>query len=169
MMSIVSACQEENAEFKIVGNNLDYLVGKTSVSILDDLPLIELRYNISNPLLKFIKRLFDILLSAVVLFFIYPFIYFITKLKKEQTDFQKFIIQVPEVFSGKASFVGPKETPYKGNLYLGRKGLTGLWYTETSQGGDIEKLNIYYAKNQNIWLDMEILGKTLNKMWGSRT
>ena len=31
-----------------------------------------------------------------------------------------------------------------------------------------DKLDIYYAKNQNIWLDLEILGKTLNKMWSKK-
>jgi len=46
--------------------------------------------------------------------------------------------------------------------------LTGLWYIENSEGVDKNKLDIFYAKNQNIWLDLEILGKTLNKMWISR-
>jgi lipopolysaccharide/colanic/teichoic acid biosynthesis glycosyltransferase len=167
MISVVSACQEENAEFKIAGSNLDYIVGKTSVSILDDLPLIELKYNISNPLLKFIKGSFDYLLALVVLFFIYPFIYLIVTLSNKKTDFQKFILGVPKIFSGKISFVGPRDINLNKNLYLGKKGLTGLWYTENSEGKDAEKLDIYYAKNQNIWLDLEILGKTFNKMWGS--
>ena len=33
---------------------------------------------------------------------------------------------------------------------------------------EAEKLDFYYAKNQNIWLDLEILGRTLNKMWSKR-
>jgi lipopolysaccharide/colanic/teichoic acid biosynthesis glycosyltransferase len=53
-------------------------------------------------------------------------------------------------------------------MYLGKQGLTGLWYLEDSEEQDSDKLNIYYAKNQNIWLDIEILGKTLIKMWGTR-
>jgi len=46
-------------EFKISGTELDFIVGKTSVTMLDDIPLIEIHYNISGQLLKFIKRLFD--------------------------------------------------------------------------------------------------------------
>jgi GT2 family glycosyltransferase len=168
MMKIVSRCQDENVEFKLIGNNLDFIVGKTSVSMLDDIPLIQISYNISTPLMKFIKSAFDFTLSTFVLFFIYPFIYFITKVSKKQTIFRKFILSVPQVFIGKVSFVGPQKAESNGNLYLGKKGLTGLWFTENTDERDYEKLDIFYAKNQNVWLDLEILGKTLNKMWNTR-
>ncbi len=168
MMKIVSKCQDENVEFKLIGNNLDFIVGKTSVSMLDDIPLIQISYNISNSLLRFIKSLFDYTLSVLVLFFIYPFIYLITKVSKKQTIFRKFILNVPQVLTGKVSFVGPQKAESNGNLYLGKKGLTGLWFTENADERDYEKLNIFYAKNQNVWLDLEILGKTLNKMWNTR-
>ena len=59
MMSVVSASQNENTEFKIIGNNLDFLIGKASVSVLDEIPLIEIKYNITNPVMKFFKALFD--------------------------------------------------------------------------------------------------------------
>jgi hypothetical protein len=167
MMAIVADCQNENVEFKLIGNNLDFLVGKTSVSILEDMPLIEISYNISKPLSRFLKRLFDIVLAVVVLFFIYPFIYLISKLSKKQTEFKKFILNVPSIFSGRFTFVGPKAIQNSNNLFLGKKGLTGLWYIEGNEGTNNENLDIFYAKNQNIWLDLEILGKTLNKMWGS--
>ncbi len=165
MMTIVSSCQNENVEFKLVGNNLDFIVGKTSVSMLEDMPLVEINYNISRPLSKMIKSVFDRILAAVVLFFIYPFIYLKVKMSKKQKDFSEFILKVPYVFIGKQSFVGPENSEEKGKLYRGKKGLTGLWYIDNSEGVDKNKLDIFYAKNQNIWLDLEILGKTLNKMW----
>ncbi|RPI71050.1 MAG: glycosyl transferase, partial [Ignavibacteriales bacterium] len=168
MMTIVAKCQSENVEFKLIGNNLDFLVGKTSVSILEDIPLIQINYNISNPLLKFIKLIFDYTLSLLVLFFIYPLIYFLAKVSNKKTDFRKFILEVPRILSGEMSFVGPQSVNVNDRLYLGRKGLTGLWYTEDAEDTDHEKLDIFYAKNQNVWLDLEILGKTLNKMWGTR-
>jgi lipopolysaccharide/colanic/teichoic acid biosynthesis glycosyltransferase len=164
----VSKSQNDSIDFKLIGNNLDFLVGKTSVSILDDTPIIELNYNISSPLIKLIKRVFDISISLSVLFFIYPFIYLIVHISKKQNEFQEFILKIPKVFIGEFSFVGPFENINLNELYLGKKGLTGLWYIESSEGKDSDKLNIYYAKNQNIWLDIEILGKTLSKMWGTR-
>ena len=165
MMSIVSECQDIDIEFKIIGNSLDFLVGKTSVSFLDDLSLFDVQYNISNPLHKSIKSIFDYTIAALVLFFIYPFIYFASLVNKKKSDFKNFILSVPHIFSGKVSFVGPRNQSNTNNLYLGKKGLTGYWYIENSNGGNTEKLDILYAKNQNIWLDLEILAKTLNKMW----
>jgi GT2 family glycosyltransferase len=168
MMAIVARCQNENVEFKLVGNNLDFLVGKTSVSLLDDFSLIQVNYNISNPLMKFIKSVFDYILATLVLFLLYPFIYFISKVSKKKSEFRSLILGVPQIFSNKVSFVGPKETLNNRKLYLGKRGLTGLWYTENASDYEMEKLDIFYAKNQNVWLDLEILGKTLNKMWNRR-
>jgi GT2 family glycosyltransferase len=165
MMSIVAACQGETVEFKLVGNNLDFLVGKKSVSIMEDLSLIEINYNISNPASRLMKSILDFSLSAIVLFLVYPFIYLISRLTRNRSEFIKFILGVPSVFTGKASFVGPKNPAKGGSLYLGKKGLTGLWFIENSEGEETEKLDIFYAKNQNIWLDLEILGRSLNKMW----
>ena len=168
MMEIAARNKDENIEFKIIGKNLDFLVGKASVSILEDTPIIEFDYNISSTIIKIIKRSFDLVLSAIVLFFIYPFIYLTVHMSNKQSEFQKFILRVPKVLSGRCSFVGPECNNNNNELYLGKKGLTGLWYIENSEGHDSEKLDLYYAKNQNIWLDIEILGKTLNKLWGVR-
>jgi O-antigen biosynthesis protein len=169
MMTIVAKCQNENVEFKLIGNNLDFLVGKTSVSLLDDFSLIQVSYNISNPVMKFIKSSFDYASALLVLFLVYPFIYFTSKVSEKHSDFRNFILRVPQIFSGKVSFVGPKDSTGRNSLYLGKTGLTGLWYTENARDHELEKLDIFYAKNQNIWLDLEILGKTLNKMWGAGT
>ncbi len=165
IIEIVSANRDSNVEFKIVGSNLDFIVGKTAVTLLDDLPLFELNYNITSPLHKSIKRSFDVLTGLAVLFLIYPFIFFKVKLTGKQTDFSKLILGVPSVVSGSVSFVGPQNNPDEKSFYLGKKGLTGLWFTEPGDGQELERQNIFYAKNQNIWLDLEILGKTLIKIW----
>ncbi|MGB5847138.1 MAG: glycosyltransferase [Ignavibacteriaceae bacterium] len=168
MMAVVADCQNEPVEFKITGTEHDFIVGKTSVSMLDDIPLIEVNYNISSPSLKFIKRLFDITFGLFVLFFFYPFIYFISKLTKKKTNFRSFVLNVPAVVNGTKSFVGPKKIIPDKIYYMGKQGLTGFWYIENNTDVEVEKLDFYYAKNQNIWLDLEILGRTLNKMWSKR-
>jgi GT2 family glycosyltransferase len=165
MIEIVSGNRDKNVEFKIVGSNLDFIVGKTAVTLLDDLPVFELSYSITSPVQKFIKRSFDFIVSLAVLFLIYPFIFFKMKLSRKKTDFSQFILGSPSVFSGSISFVGPRESNNEKSFYLGKKGLTGFWYTEPGDKHEQERQNIFYAKNQNIWLDLEILGKTLIKMW----
>ncbi len=165
MMSIVSASKNINVDFKIVGSDMNFVVGKSSVSMLDDIPLVEVNYNISNPTVQTLKLIFDYTLSFLVLISFYPCIYFITKLSGKETDFRKLVLSVPSVISGKNSFVGPKQPLKFENEILGKTGLTGLWYIDEGTFTNSQKLDFYYVKNQNIWLDLEILGKTLNKMW----
>ena len=96
------------------------------------------------------------------------FVFLYVKMTKAGNDFINFMIQIPVVISGKKSLVGPKDNSYYKNLYIGKCGLTGLWYTELYNRQDVEeinKMNLFYAKNQNIWLDLEILGKTFAKMF----
>ena len=168
MMAVVANNQDETVEFKISGTGLDFIIGKTSVSMIDDIPLIDVYYNISSPMLKAIKRTFDLTLGLFVLFFIYPFIYFITKLDKKKTDFRSFILSIPAVVAGKRSFIGPNRDQSDNNIFMGKKGLTGYWYIDSTAGVESDKLDFYYAKNQSIWLDLEILGRSLNKMWNKK-
>ncbi len=168
MMEIVAKCRDENVEFKIAGNNLDFIVGKTSVTLLDDMPVIELNYNISQPKLKFIKTLFDFSVAVPAIFLIYPFIFIKSKALNKQSDFAKFVLGFPKIIRGKVSLVGPKYYEANHDNILGKAGLTGYWYIENENSEELEKLNFYYAKNQNIWLDLEILAKSLNKMWSKK-
>jgi hypothetical protein len=168
MMEIVGKCREENVEFKIVGNNLDFIVGKTAVTLLDDMPVIELNYNITQTQQRIIKALFDYSIVIPSLFLIYPFIFFKSKLKRGQTDLTKFVLGFPKILNGSASLVGPQFSEQSRDNFLGKTGLTGYWYIENENPEELEKLNFYYAKNQNIWLDIEILAKSLNKMWSNK-
>ncbi len=167
MMEIVAKCRDENVEFKIAGNSLDFIVGKTAVTMLDDMPVIDLNYNISQPQLKLIKTLFDYSIAIPSLFLIYPFIFFKSKVASKQSDFTKFVLGIPKIISGKVSLVGPNKSVSNEDNILGKTGLTGYWYIENENSEELEKLNFYYAKNQNIWLDLEILAKSLNKMWSN--
>ena len=166
MFSVVSLCQGENVEFMVAGSKLDYLVGKSTITMLDDIPLLKIHYNISAFTHTITKALFDRLLSFMILLFVFPFIYLIHRAAGKENDFIRFVLSVPGVLMGRKSFVGPRINSYYSDLYLGKTGLTGLWYTDSFDQFDEEeenKLNIFYARNQNIWLDLEILGKSLSK------
>ena len=171
MFSVVSMCQDENVDFLVSGSKVDYLVGKSMAGKIDDVPLLKVFYNISVPTHKFIKRSFDLFFSSVILLLLYPLVYFIHKVSGSNTDFINFILETPKVFSGKKSFVGPKSKSFYEDLFLGKPGLTGLWFIENVDDSDEDemvKLDLYYAKNQNLWLDLEILGRTFGKMFYSK-
>ncbi len=167
MFIIVSQSDNLNVEFLVAGTELDYLVGKSSVTMLENIPLLKVHYNISEASHKSIKAFFDFGFSLLMLL-IYPFAFVISLFQKEKGSFVKFILSVPAVFVGKMSFVGPQNNSKKTQLYLGKQGLTGLWFIEkdnSSTKNDFSKLDVYYAKNQNIWLDLDILGKSFSKMF----
>jgi hypothetical protein len=168
MFAIVSECYGENAEFLVAGKELNYLVGKSSITMLDDIPLLRVQYNISSYLHRAIKRTFDFVLGILILFLVYPFIYLIHKFTSKKNEFFRFILGIPKIVTGEKSFVGPKNSSFSGELYVGKIGLTGFWFIESSLESDSEesrKMEIFYAKNQNIWLDLEILGKSFSKMF----
>jgi GT2 family glycosyltransferase len=165
MMQIVSALKKEDVEFLVVGDDQDFIVGKTAVSIVEDIPLFEVKFNVSDFKMQIIKHSFDFIVAFIVLIFIYPFIFFKCKISKKKSDFDIFILKTPKVLIGKFSFVGPKNDIIDQKIFLGKKGITGFWYYETNEKDEIEKLDFYYAKNQNIWMDIEILTRSLKKMF----
>ena len=166
IFSAVSACNESNVDFMVAGKELDFMVGKSNITVLDDIPFLKLEYNISKPSHKFIKVLFDYSLSLLFLIF-YPPIFLWSRVSSKKSEFVIFILSIPSVLSGKKSIVGQFQIDNANELYIGKPGLTGLWFTESIDLKDkeeIKKLNIFYARNQNIWLDFEILGKAFSKM-----
>jgi len=168
MFAIVAESQGTNVEFLVAGKELDYLVGKSSITMLDDIPLVKVQYNISSLIHRFAKRSFDLAFSSLILILVFPFIYLFKKFISSKSDFIQFIHDVPGVFTGRNSFVGPRVVSFHDDLYVGKPGLTGYWYVENLSQNDadeIKKLDIFYAKNSNIWLDLEILGLTFAKMF----
>ncbi len=167
MFSVVAECQGLNVDFMVAGKELDYLVGKSSVTMLDDIALLKVQYNISDFGYKITKHVFDFILSLILLCF-YPLIYLIHKFTSKKNDVVNFILEIPKVLKGEKSFVGPFASSYYGELFVGKLGLTGFWYVENLSAADEEdmkSLDLFYAKNQNIWLDLEILGRTISKMF----
>lgn len=168
MFGVVANCQGLNVEFMVAGTDMDYLVGKSSVTMLEDIPLLKVYYNVSSFPYQLAKGIFDFVLSSAILLLVYPLIYSRNKLTKRATRFSQFILNTPKVFTRKYSFVGPETESYFEGLYLGKKGLTGLWNVESIDRNDEEekrKLDIFYAKNQNVWLDIEILSRTFSNMF----
>jgi hypothetical protein len=160
ILSIVSANQNQNVHFHLADKNYDFIISKKDVLELNELPLIEIEYNISMPVHRFIKRAFDILLGIFLLFTLYP-IFLIRYLVSKKWNNLLYLFKV---LGGKYSFVGRPIGSRETNIYLGKPGLTGIVQINENKNlseEDIERLNIYYAKNQNIWLDIEILIKTI--------
>jgi len=165
ILNLMWNLRNNNILFKIVPTGKDLILSKLH-SKIDDLSLIEIEYNINNKLNIFLKRLFDIVVSLVLLITVYPFVFLYDKIfKRDLSKHTSKLLLLPEVFSGKYSMVGiPLWFETKNNEYLGKKGLSGLIqvnYYNGITGEELDNYNLFYAKNQNQMLDIEILLKTI--------
>lgn len=164
ILSTISSFKNRNVQFKIVPSGKELILSKLQSNI-DDISLIEIEYNINNKLNIFLKRIFDFFLSLVLIFTIYPFILIYGKiLKKPLGRHTSKLLDLPKVFSGKMSFVGaPEWYRTREKEYLGKRGLTGLIqinYYDGMSDTEMSNYNVFYAKNQTLMLDVEILLKT---------
>lgn len=157
--------RNRNVRFKIFPSGKELILSKLNTNSLDEINLIEIEYNINNKLNIFLKRLFDILLSASLLVTVYPVMLLFRKVIK--INFSKQVsklLLLPKVFTGECSFVGyPVWLISENKHYIGKKGLTGIiqlnYYPGMSEE-EMENFNLFYAKNQSLLLDVEILLKT---------
>ncbi|MGH2574517.1 MAG: glycosyltransferase, partial [Ignavibacteria bacterium] len=159
-----------NLNFKILSGDADIILGKTALDKIDDLYLMQIEYNINKKFNIFIKRIFDLTLGALIFVFIYPLVFVFSKLfnlpSGEDSLFKKILL-IPSVLKGDTSFVGRAkwDATSSGKEFLGKKGLTGLvqlsYYKNLSQD-ELEYYNYYYAKNQSLVLDIEIILKTIS-------
>ena len=77
--------------------------------------------------------------------------------------------KLPQVAKGKLSVVGRSEYYPQGNKdVFGKIGITGVVQLNRGQflsDDEVEKLYVYYAKNQTIWLDLEIIAKSFLQLF----
>lgn len=172
ILSVIGRTRELSVNFHLVPSTLEVIIGKGSIDSLDELPLVQITYNIEKSANRILKRLFDIVFSSVLLISLYPFVY-LRKAGAGRSD-SRIILGLPSVLSGERSLVGPPNASQtlsdKGkenvpaSLYLGKPGLTGLVQLQADRAlskEELEQYNLYYAKNQTLALDLEILLKTL--------
>ncbi|MBI3006533.1 MAG: glycosyltransferase [Ignavibacteriales bacterium] len=170
ILSVISRIREQAVNFHLVPTTLEVIIGKASVDTLEDIPLVQISYNIEQPFHKFLKRLFDLTVSTLLFIWVYP----ILRLRKLLSPGirSNFVLSIPSVLKGEKSLVGPPEgfhthiarngesgTP----VNLGKPGLTGLVQLQGSRSlssDEAEQYNLYYARNQSVLLDLEILIKT---------
>lgn len=164
ILAMISKTREQAINFHLVPNTMDVIIGKGSVDSLNEVPLIQISYNIEQPLHRMTKRLFDLLISGLLLISVYPILGLKERFRKKLRP--AFIRMMPSVFWGGSSLVGP---PFKQRgfvqrtLYIGKPGLAGMVQLQGNRplaDDEIDQLNLYYARNQSVMLDIEILLKT---------
>ena len=186
ILSTMSMMKDAKIEFKIVAADLDVIIGKSTVERLVDYPLVDIDYAYGKTFNRVIKRIFDLAVSTPLLLVLLPLIIISTpfmrsrcerwglwdgkgeklNIKQYKPGFGEGVLNyawlVVYIFFGKLSFVGAplRECREARPTYYYKPGLTGLAQVNSGKENG-EKYELYYLKNQSIWLDLEILLKSI--------
>lgn len=175
ILSIIGKSQNKMVNFRLVPKSLEVIIGKANVDQLDEIPFIDIEYNINKLSHRFAKRVADITLALLFLICCAPFVY----LKRAFAPSSRLlpVIQLlPSVISGNISFVGQpigstnekKAVSHKDRMFLGKPGITGIVQIHSDKElrkEEKEQYLLYYAKNQSLILDFEILLKAAMRRW----
>lgn len=171
ILHIIANNRNRFVNYRLVPNNLEVIIGKTSIDQLDEIPFIDIDYNIGKLGNRFVKRLFDIGFGLFFLISIAPFVYFIRLFSsKPAQGLSKAVMFLPSVVLGKMSVVGfsvDENKSGKTNIFGGKAGITGLIQIQNKSRltqEERDQYDLYYAKNQSLLLDVEIIIKTFQKM-----
>ena len=179
MLRQISILQNEGVLFKLVPDTMDFILGKSNVEYLESIPLVEVDFGYSKRVNQLLKRMMDISISFplwVVLFLLTVPAFIFSKADKINVRDMKFYETSGKhnwknrtllywyILKGSMSFVGAplyaktdKETQLK-------PGFTGTVQTNQSRilsESDIENYELYYLQNYSIWMDIDIIVKTL--------
>ena len=179
MLEQISLLKKENLVFKIVPESMDYILGKSEVEYIDSVPVVLFNLTYQEGLNKLLKRCFDIIIS------LFPTIFFFVisipklmsssfeKRTKESLSYytpadkvknlNRFLL-FQQVLAGKLSLVGSPIASDFDPIYKYKRGITGLVQLNAqriSSSKDQERFELNYLQNYSIWLDIDILSKSL--------
>lgn len=164
MLQAISSVNKSGVSLKLVPDTMDVIVGKTHVDGLTDVPLVDIDYNLSRTRNKVLKRTFDVLFGVFAAVLLSPVV-----LTKKGTPVRRVFERLPQVVRGELSVVGRSEyCPRGSEEVFGKIGITGVVQLnrgQTLSDEEVEKLYVYYAKNQSFWLDLEIIAKSFLQLF----
>ena len=189
IIETISDVNNPRVDFRIVPENLEVIIGKSSIEPIMDYQLVEIDYPLGKTFNRLTKRIFDLILSGFLIIVTAP-VWIIAGLTRSahkasyevsgpnnrsakvmqihrpiNEGILNKILLLPAILKGTISFVGAPLTATgdKKSSVLYKAGLTGLTQIRMSGSGETDSgiYEMYYAKNQSFWLDMEIIIKSL--------
>jgi len=183
--------RNKDVEMKIVSDDVNFILGKSNVEYLDNFAVLDIELSYFNSFQQLLKRFFDLTLTVPIVFLLAPVawplkLYHLNKLKKisafdgNRENFIQlaspagdhkllnFWLLSLQVVNGKLSTVGSSlgRNNDQENQYRFKAGWTGYWQIHRDklhQDADKQRFDIYYLQNYSIWLDFDILVKSITR------
>lgn len=184
IFEIIKLLKGSNVIFKIIPKDSNIIISKGHIEQISGVDLMTYEIPFLERSNMFLKRLFDIFCSSILLILISPFfVLFLNKIKKEMVwgvdntkinlyvlstkfNFIKYLPTLFNILIGQISFVGSdiincsRENPH----HILKSGLISLYNVKRFKNNDRNKINSYYIKHQSLTFDLEIIIKSLLKI-----
>lgn len=179
MLRQISILQNEGVLFKLVPDSMDFILGKSNVEYLESIPLVEVDFGFSKRINQFLKRGMDIVVAfpiwIIMLLVTFPSLIFSSaeKVKIGRLKFYKDPLNHSwknrtllfwYVVTGRMSLVGAPLYLEERGTSQSKSGFSGTVQMNESRilsTSDRENYELYYLQNYTIWMDVDILLKTL--------
>ncbi|MFA5670416.1 MAG: glycosyltransferase [Balneolaceae bacterium] len=179
MLNEIGRLQKEGIVFKLIPESMEYILGKSNVEYLESIPLVKVEFEYSKPSNIFIKRSLDLFVAApMFLLLLIPAILMIvfSKSDKKQIKDLSFYtggigkkwknrwVAFYYILIKKMSLVGAPISTSKASDQDYKVGLTGLVQINKNKIEDTEtrdSFELYYLQNYSIWMDIDILAKSI--------
>jgi len=191
VLHVMTQLQDRDIIFKIVPNTLDYIIGKSNVEYLDNIPLVDVQLLYNSTWNRFAKRNLDLLISIPLFVILLPVLgipwlvqvgermeqkfyqneqrFFTLKLLPDSyPKWMNLLSKLFYVIAGKISLVGAPLIPDQNKSLLYYKyGLTGLRQQRGPQmlrQDQTDQADLHYLQSYSVWLDLDLLVKALIKL-----
>ncbi len=166
ILSVIARTGSRSVNFRLVPTSLEVIIGKTHIDRLNDLPFVQIEYRLHQLSNRFFKRLLDLVAVAAVRNALS------LRAERECPPADHARPAAPASTQGPGRRDEPRRTDRVGDAlpgaggrpaYLGKPGLTSLADLNGKvdiAADDRERYDVYYAKNQSLLLDLEILMKS---------
>ncbi len=178
MLQHISKLQNERAILKLIPDSMDYILGKSNVEYLEQIPIVDIELSYSREFNKWLKRMMDIFVSLPIVILLTPLIIIgLFRLKKvgkkvypiELLEFNsenKWInrsLLFWNVLKGKLHLIGSSLGKKSNSTAMYKPGIIG--YAQINEkriksDTDLENYELYYLQNYSIWFDLDILFKS---------
>ena len=154
--SMADVNSKNSVDFKIIPEKSQFIIGSQSIYSNETYYTTELNHiNSLENITK--KRSFDIYISLVLLLMSPLFILFFKNYKKAFKN-------INTVFIGNKTWIGYEESSFKNKLPKIKSGIFSIVDNDKKMEEEtVDKINIIYAKDYNIMLDLKILLKNIFK------
>ena len=185
ILNLMNETKDLRLTYRMIPRHQEILLGKASIEDIGDISFLNIEYNLFYSLHRLTKRIFDLVVSFMMLIIFSPVILLLILLKKgtkkqfwgvEGNKFNvtifnvrsRFIKELPLFFGvllGNLSLVGSTmfETTEPNPDLICQPGLTGLERIRSIKFSSKDRLALdhYYVQNQSFTMDLEIIMKTV--------